>query len=237
MNDYRAAGQELQGQVLAAARKGQERVTKSVKNVTAAAQQIRPQLASLPKQALNLSPIPGPAQLREKTPDLVAKLPVKLPTKLQTRLPSPEQLRAGAQELAGHARSVQRLVTDQVLNVATPLAHQAAARLAQVGMPAANSGPKAGPTTRVSRVTVTRDEKAAGAPAKSSDQEAPTTARPTTARPTTAKPTTARPTTAKPSTTKPSTTKPSTTKASTTKASTAKPSTAKPKPKPGPADK
>jgi hypothetical protein len=162
MNDYRAAGQELQDQVLAAARKGQQRVAATVKNVTAAAQQIRPQLANLPKptlnlSALNLSALPGQAQIREKAPALVAKLPNRLPPVLQTKLPTPDQLKAGASELAGHARSVQRLVVGQVRNVTTPLAHQAAARLAQVGVPAE----KAETTTKVSEVTVAKAEKEA----------------------------------------------------------------------------
>src|SRR5215469_15329625 len=95
MNDYRAAGHELQGQVLAAARKGQQRVASTVKNVTAAAQHIKPQLASLPKPTLNLSALPGQAQLREKAPALIAKLPVGL----QTKLPTPDQLKAGAEGL------------------------------------------------------------------------------------------------------------------------------------------
>ena len=82
MNDYRAAGQELQSQVLAAARKGQDRVQSTVKTVRAAADQIRPQLANLPT----------PAQLRERAPQFVAKLP----TQLQTRLPKPEQFRGQA---------------------------------------------------------------------------------------------------------------------------------------------
>src|SRR5580698_5689488 len=114
MNDYRAAGQELQGQVLAAARKGQERVSKSVKNVTAAAQQFRPQLASLPKPTLNLSALPGHAQLRELAPTFVTKLPetvtklpetlqARLPGKLQTRLPSSDQLKSGADQLRSGA--------------------------------------------------------------------------------------------------------------------------------------
>jgi hypothetical protein len=182
MNDYRAASQELQGQVLAAARKGQERVTKSVKNVTA---QIRPQLASLPKP---------------KAPELVAKLPAKLPTlptlparlQMPSRLPSPDQLRAGAQELAGHARTVRRMVTGQVMSVATPLAHQAAARLAQVGTAAE---PQAKTTTRVSEVTVAKDEKPADpkpATAKTSTAKTSTAKTGSTAKPTTAKPTTAK---------------------------------------------
>jgi hypothetical protein len=145
MNDYRAAGQELQSQVLAAARKGQDRVNSTVRTVRAAADQIRPQLANLPN--LNL---PSPAQLRERAPALVSKLP----TQLQTRLPKPEQLRASAEELAGHARSVRRVVIGQVASVAAPLAQQAATRLAQIGEPA--SGTRTGTATK------------SGAPAKSS---------------------------------------------------------------------
>jgi hypothetical protein len=168
MNENRAGSQELPGQVIAAARKGQERVTKSVKHMTAAAQQFRPQLA-------NLS-VPTPAQLREKAPEFVANLPAKLPPRLQqhlpnrlpNRLPSPEQLRASAQEFAGHARSVQRLVADQVRNVATPLAHQAAARLAQVGTAnGVKAEPETGTTTKVRQVTVTKSSQPADKPGTS----------------------------------------------------------------------
>src|SRR6202167_4189134 len=211
MNDYRAASQELQDQVRAAARKGQERVTKHVKNVTAAAAQIRPQLASLSKPTINVSALPGSAQLRERAPELAAKLP----TQLQPKLPSPHQLRAGAQELAGHARTVRRMVTGQVMSVATPLAHQAAARLAQVGTAAE---PEAKTTTRVSAVTVTKDEK-------------PTDPQPATPNPTTPKPATAKTSTAKTSTAKTgSTAKPTTAKPTTAKPTTAKPTTTR-KPK------
>jgi hypothetical protein len=158
MNDYRAAGQDLQGQVLAAARKGQQRVASTVKNVTAAAQHIRPQLASLPRPTLNLSALPGQAQLREKAPALVAKLP----TRLQTKLPTADQLKAGAEGLVGHARTIQRRVVDQMRTAATPLAHQAGARLSQFGEPATKPAPevKGETTTKVSEVTVARSEKA-----------------------------------------------------------------------------
>src|SRR6185437_15973388 len=160
MNDYRAAGQELHSQVLAAARKGQERVNTTVKTVRAAADQIRPQLANLPKPSL-----PSRAQLQ---------------TQLQTRLPKPEQLRASAEELAGHARSVRRVVIGQVASVAAPLAQQAATRLEQISEPpakvstaktstsksstTAKSTPAAssGTTTKVSKVTVTSDSKPEG---------------------------------------------------------------------------
>ncbi|HEY3906474.1 MAG TPA: hypothetical protein VGM14_21370 [Streptosporangiaceae bacterium] len=146
MNDYRAAGQELQSQVLAAARKGQDRVNSTVKTVRAAADQIRPQLANLPMPNL-----PTPAQLRERAPQFV----VKLPTQLQTRLPKPEQLRAGAEEIAGHARSVRRVVVSQVASVAAPLAQQAATRLAQIGEPTAKAGTAKAGTGKASTASKT----------------------------------------------------------------------------------
>ena len=177
MNDYRAAGQELQGQVLAAARKGQQRVATTVKNVTAVAQQIRPQLASLPKPTLNLSALPGQAQLREKAPALVAKLPLRL----QTKLPTPDQLKAGAEGLVEHARTVQRRVVDQVRTAATPLAQQAAERLNQFSAPAAKPAPavKTETTTKVSDVTVAKTDKAKDDKASAKDGGTTTRTRPT----------------------------------------------------------
>src|ERR1022692_1322021 len=115
MNDTRTVGQEIQDQVLAAARKGQQRVANTVKNVTATAQLIRPQLPSLPRPTLNTSGLPTPAQIREKAPQLVAMLP------------STEQLRVGAHEFAGQLLTVQRKVVEQVRSVTTPLAQQAEA--------------------------------------------------------------------------------------------------------------
>jgi hypothetical protein len=133
-------------------------VASTVKNVTAAAQHIKPQLASLPKPTLNLSALPGQAQLREKAPALIAKLPVGL----QTKLPTPDQLKAGAEGLVDQARTVQRRVVEQMRTAATPLAHQAAARLSQFGAPAAKPAPAVKPetTTRVSEVTVSKSDKA-----------------------------------------------------------------------------
>jgi hypothetical protein len=152
MIDTRLVGQEIQDQVLAAARKGQQRVNSTVKQVTATAALIRPQLPSLPRPTLprpTLSGLPRPtlprptlprptlnipglltpAQLREKAPGLAAMLP------------STDQLKAGAHELAGQFLSVQRMVVDQVRSVATPLAQQAAAVFAQVGVPTAKTAP------------------------------------------------------------------------------------------------
>ncbi|HXP18609.1 MAG TPA: hypothetical protein VN840_03075 [Streptosporangiaceae bacterium] len=143
MIDTRIVGQELQDQVLAAARKGQQRVHSTVKQVTATAAMIRPQLPSLPRPTLNMPGLPTPAQIREKAPALTAMLP------------STDQLKAGAHELAEQFMSVQRKaeqfmtaqrkvvdqVVDQVRSVTTPLAHQAAAVFAQVGAPVAKTAP------------------------------------------------------------------------------------------------
>src|ERR1022692_2393390 len=131
MNDTRTVGQEIQDQVLAAARKGQQRVANTVKNVTATAQLIRPQLPSLPRPTLNTSGLPTPAQIREKAPQLVAMLP------------STEQLRVGAHEFAEQLLTVQRKVVEQVRSVTTPLAHQAAAVLGQVGKATQKATPMA----------------------------------------------------------------------------------------------
>jgi len=171
MNDYRAAGQELQSQVLAAARKGQERVNSTVKTVRAAADQIRPQLANLPKPNL-----PSRAQLRERAPQLVTKLPAQLQTQLQTRLPKPEQLRASAEELAGHARSVRRVVIGQVASVAAPLAQQAATRLAQISEPPAKVS-----TAKTSTSKSSTPAKSGTASKRSTDSKPRTTAKSSTA--------------------------------------------------------
>jgi hypothetical protein len=130
MIDTRTVGQEIQDQVLAAARKGQQRVQSTVKTVTATAAMIRPQLpalprpklSGLPKPTLTVPRLPTPGELREKAPDLTAMLP------------TPEQLRASAQEFAEQILTAQRKFLGQVRSVATPLAHQAAAALAQAGI-------------------------------------------------------------------------------------------------------
>jgi hypothetical protein len=155
MIDTRTVGQELQDQVLDAARKGRERVTSTLKTVTETAQHIRPQFAHLPMPSLTMPTLPTPAQLREKVPGLAAKLPTPAQLRekapgLAAKLPTPAQLVSGAQELVGHARSVRRIVIEQVRTVAAPLAQQAATRLARVGAPPAQ--PQT--TTRVSRVEV-----------------------------------------------------------------------------------
>src|SRR5215472_4185266 len=135
MIDTRAKGRELQEQVLAAARKGQQRVASTVKNVTATAQMIRPQLPSMPRitdiklpNAEHLAQLTEKqlSQLREKAPGLIAKLPstdqlVDMTEKqlgqlrekapgLVAKLPNADHLSAGAHEFAGQVRSVQHQV-------------------------------------------------------------------------------------------------------------------------------
>jgi len=135
MKDTRAVRQEVQDQIVAAARKGQQRVTSTVKTVTATAQMIRPQLPNLPKPNLSnlpkpdLSNLPRPtlngaahrvaSQLRERTPVIVAKLP------------SRDLIRSGAAEFAGLLRSDLRQAADRVREAAEPLARQAGEVLAQ----------------------------------------------------------------------------------------------------------
>jgi hypothetical protein len=139
MIDTRTVGHEIQDQVRSAARKGQQRVQSTVRTVTATAAMIRPQLpalprpklSSLPKPTLNVPRLPMSAQLRDKAPALTAMLP------------TPEQLMASAHEFAGQFLAAQRKVFGQVKHVAAPLAQQATAALAQVGIQAPK--PAAGP--------------------------------------------------------------------------------------------
>lgn len=138
MIDTRTVGQELQDQVRGAARKGRERVTSTVKTVTDTAQHIRPQLQNLPRPNLTRPALVTPAQLREKAPALVAMLP------------SPQQLRSGAEELAGHARAAALRTLGQVRSITEPIVHEAAARLARFGSQASQET-----TTRVRDVRVT----------------------------------------------------------------------------------
>src|SRR5215467_10106368 len=158
MIDTRALGQELQEQVLAAARKGRRRVTTTVRNVTATAQMIRPQLPAMPPITIKLPSADQLAQLteaqfsqlREKAPAIIARLrnPERLAqlTERQlsqlsqlrekapgliARLPDADDIRASAADFAEQVQSVQRQVADRVRTVASPLAHQAATALAQ----------------------------------------------------------------------------------------------------------
>ena len=89
MIDTRAVGQELQDQVLAAARKGHQRVTNTVKNVTATAQMIRPQLPSMP--TINSIKLPNAeqlAQLRDKQLSQLTQLREKQATSSEPAHPA-----------------------------------------------------------------------------------------------------------------------------------------------------
>jgi hypothetical protein len=169
MTDTRSVGQELQEQVLAAARNGRRRVTTTVRNARATAQMIRPQLPAMPPITIKLPRADQLAQLteaqfnqlREKAPALIARLPSrerlaelteqqlsqlreKAPG-LLARLPDADQLRAGATDFAEQVQFVQRQVADRVRTVASPLAHQAAAAFAQATAQVKGSGGKASP--------------------------------------------------------------------------------------------
>jgi len=169
MTDTRSVGQELQEQVLAAARNGRRRVTTTVRNARATAQMIRPQLPTMPPITIKLPRADQLAQLteaqfnqlREKAPALIAKLPSrerlaelteqqlsqlreKAPG-LLARLPDADQLKSGATDFAEQVQSVQRQVADRLRTVASPIAHQAAAAFAQATAQVKGSGAKASP--------------------------------------------------------------------------------------------
>ncbi len=146
MIDTRAVGQELQDQVLAAARKGHRRVTNTVKNVTATAQMIRPQLPSMP--TIRISKLPSPDQLAQLAEKQFSQLREKAPG-LFGKLPNADHLKTGATDLAGQVRSAQRQFVGQVRTVASPLAHQAAAAFAQATGQAPESTAKAEQTAAV----------------------------------------------------------------------------------------
>ena len=175
MIDTRALGQELQEQVLAAARKGRRRVTTTVRNVAATAQMIRPQLPAIPPITIKLPSADQLAQLteaqfsqlREKAPAIIARLrnPERLAqlTERQlsqlsqlrekapgliARLPDADDIRASAADFAEQVQTVQHQVTDRVRTVASPLAHQAATALAQATAQVTGSAAKT-PTAAV----------------------------------------------------------------------------------------
>jgi hypothetical protein len=145
MIDTRAIGQELQDQLQAAARKGQQRVTTTARTVVATARMIRPQLPNLPRPtpATLRSAIPTPEQIRSALPT---------PEQIRSAMPTPEQIRSalaapvqlfehapafaaklpgadritsGTHELVVQMRVVQHRVLEQVREVTAPLAKRA----------------------------------------------------------------------------------------------------------------
>jgi hypothetical protein len=155
MIDTRAFGQELQDQLQAAARKGQQRVTTTARTVIATARMIRPQLPSLPRPTPETlrSALPTPAQIRSALPtpeQIRSALPT--PEQIRSALPTPEQIRsalsapaqlierapafaaklpggdkltASTNELVGQVRAAQQRIIDQVREVTAPLAKRA----------------------------------------------------------------------------------------------------------------
>jgi hypothetical protein len=155
MIDTRAIGQELQDQLQAAARKGQQRVTTTARTVVATARMIRPQLPNLPRPtpATLRSAFPTPEQIRSAipTPEQIRSA-IPTPEQIRSALPTPEQIRsaiaasgqlierapafaaklagadrltAGTHELVGQMRAIQNRVLDQVRDLTAPLAKRA----------------------------------------------------------------------------------------------------------------
>src|SRR5215467_4298410 len=166
MIDTRALGQELQEQVLAAARKGRRRVTTTVRNVTATAQMIRPQLPAMPPITIKL---PSADQLAQLTERQLSQLREKAPG-LIARLPDADDIRASAADFAEQVQSVQRQVADRVRTVASPLAHQAATALAQATVRQWVAPPRRRPRAarphRSARHTRTRRQRQSSQPAR-----------------------------------------------------------------------
>ena len=155
MIDTRAFGQELQDQLQAAARKGQQRVTTTARTVVATARMIRPQLPNLPRPtaATLRSALPTPEQIRSALPtseQIRSALPT--PEQIRAAIPSSEQIRsaltasgqfierapafaaklpgadrltAGTHELVEQMRAVQNRVLGQVRDMTAPLAKRA----------------------------------------------------------------------------------------------------------------
>ncbi|MGH3405552.1 MAG: hypothetical protein ACRDRJ_24130, partial [Streptosporangiaceae bacterium] len=144
MIDTRAVGQELQEQLVGAARrgqaaarqaqeqarkaqaqvrKGQEAVTELVRTLSPHAEALRSQLPTIKLPSPDLSKLPTP---KLPAPDL-SRLPTpKLPT---PKLPSRSELRSGAGEFAGQVLATQRKISEQVTQTAGPLLAQGAARV------------------------------------------------------------------------------------------------------------
>src|SRR3984893_13896423 len=154
MIDTRTVG-ELQQQVLTAARQGRQRLAMTVKNLNADARLIKPQLPALPRPNLSADKLSSQVrQIRALGPVIAA------------RLPRPEQVRSGAQELAGTLITAQRALADQALPTAMPLARQPAARLARYGQLPQRAASEHASTSAVHRDSVNqaREHAAPAAP-------------------------------------------------------------------------
>ena len=148
MVDTRAVRQELQEQLISAARKGQEQAKKAraqarsaeaqvrksqdavsgvVKTLADTAEGLRPQLSTV---RLKLTTLPGASRLTGG---------VKLPGGV--KVPSAASLLAGAQETAEHMLAAQRKLADQIAHAAAPLLAQGAARAAQAAQAILPGGP------------------------------------------------------------------------------------------------
>jgi ribonuclease R len=132
MIDTRAVGQELQEQLVGAARKGQEQAKKAQEQARKAQEQVRK----------GQEVVTGVVRTLATTAEaLMPQLPtVKLPSPGSTlsrlpgasRLPSADTLRSSAQEIGEQLLAAQRKLTGEVTHAASPLIAQGTAHLSRV---------------------------------------------------------------------------------------------------------
>lgn len=255
MIDTRAVGQELQEQLVGAARKGQEQAKKAQEQVRKGQEVVTGVVRTLATTAEALMPQLPTVKLPSLPVSGLSRLPGA------SRLPSADTLRSSAQEIGEQLLAAQRKLTGEVAHAASPLIAQGTAHLSRaartVGIPGIPA-PTAGPTDTTTGTghggrAGTHQDTIAGVPPASSpaastsaDHAAPsataatgtgshpvTGARKTTPRKSstdTRKASTAKASTAQAGTDKPGTDKARAPKASTQKASTPKNGTGSSKP-------
>jgi ribonuclease R len=230
MIDTRAVGQELQEQLVGAARKGQEQAKKAQEQARKAQEQVRKGqevVTGVVRTLTTTAEALMPQLPTVKLPSLPGSTLSRLPG--ASWLPSADTLRSSAQEIGEQLLAAQRKLTGEVTQAASPLIAQGTAHLSRAartvgipGIPAPTATPArtatgAGHPDRAG----TYQDTIASAPPASSPSAAATTA--TGGRTGTPKASTAKAPTAKASAARASTVKPSTTEAPTAKAGTDKP--------------
>jgi hypothetical protein len=144
MADTRGVRQELQEQLISAARivqeqgkkaraqarnaevqvrRGQDAVSGVVRTLTDTAEALRPQL---PTVRIKLPSLPSPSRLPG-----VSRIAASVKRPDGVKVPSAGALLAGAQETAEHVLAAQRKLADQIAHAAAPLLAQGAARAIQ----------------------------------------------------------------------------------------------------------
>ena len=125
MIDTRAVGQELQAQLVGAARKGREQARKAQEQVRKGQEQARKGQEAVTEIVKSLTSTAE--ALRPQLPTVKLKLPSLQPPKL----PDSAKLKASAEEVAEQLMAAQRKLTEQVSQAAGPLLAQGVARFGQ----------------------------------------------------------------------------------------------------------